>query len=384
MIKFISFNKIQYLKIAIFLTLCLEVTSVPLDISFSIFGNIFGFIILFFSLWKNLRYSIPALTLSLILFFFYFFINTGFYINSSDPYKALYYCLIAIILSVEFHQINFVNILEDVFFKYLLLIVPLFFIGIGIDDAGGTSRIQGLMSEPSALSLILNFLLWTYLTRKNYKKLTLVILVCLLTFSLVVYAQIILFYLLRLFFDRKFKSFFKLILIGVTTLFILISFQNIESENWLINKISSAVNHTLSGGTEGKNSRSVDISRLIDEQNRNDLSYWIGNGPNYGVYYYSSREMLTNTQNMPSIFFFNFGIFGFIIGLFWIFYALNKLRKSIYYFLLLSSVSYSLINTASGIVNDIYLFTLLFYSSSLLFNLKSNNLKKKIIINESK
>jgi hypothetical protein len=144
--------------------------------------------------------------------------------------------------------------------------------------------------------------------------------------------------------------------------------QNIESDNWLINKASAAVIYSTSGGDEGKNTRAVDFQKIKEEQNRNEFSYYIGNGPNYGVYYYKIREMLTNTQNLPAIFFFNYGVVGLIIGLLWIIYSLLKLRNSIYNILFISSVSYSFINTASGIVNDIYLFVLLFYSLRFLFN----------------
>ena len=367
-----KFNKLFLIKLGLFLILFIEITSVPKDFSISIYGNVLGFGILFLTLFTNFQYSIFSIFFSFFLFFFYYFVNLEFYFNSVDPYKAIYYCLIAIFLSVEFRKKNFSIILEDIFFKYLIFIVIVFFLGFGIDDAGGTNRIQGFMSEPSALSLILNFLFWSYYSQKNYKKLIFIIFVCILTFSLVVYVQIILFYILRLIFDRKLISILKLSIILIAVPITLYLSRNIENDFWLIHKAVSAVNHTISGGSEGKNSRSVDLSTLIQDQSRNSLSFWIGNGPNYGVYYYSNKEVQSPTQNLPSILFFNFGIIGLIIGLFWIFYSLNKLRKSTYYLLLLSAVSYSLINTASGIVNDIYVFTLLFYSTNNLFTLKGS------------
>ena len=89
--------------------------------------------------------------------------------------------------------------------------------------------------------------------------------------------------------------------------------------------------------------------------------------------------MLTTTQNIQSILFFNFGIIGMITGLWWILFTLFKLKKSTYYFLFISAVSYSLINTASGIVNDIYLYSLLFYATNFLYNYKF----KKPVLNLS-
>ena len=367
-----KFNKLFLIKLGLFLILFIEITSVPKDFSISIYGNVLGFGILFLTLFTNFQYSIFSIIFSFFIFFFYFFVNLEFYFNSFDPYKAIYYCLIAIFLSVAFRKKDFSIILEDIFFKYLILIVIFFFLGFGIDDAGGTNRIQGFMSEPSALSLMLNFLFWSYYSQKNYKKLIFIIFVCILTFSLVVYVQIILFYVLRLFFDRKLISILKFSIILIAVSITLYLSRNIENDFWVIQKVVSAVNHTLSGGSEGKNSRSVDLSTLIQDQSRNSLSFWIGNGPNYGVYYYSNKEVQSPTQNLPSILFFNFGIIGLIIGLLWIFYTLNKLRKSTYYFLLLSAVSYCFINTASGIVNDIYVFTLLFYSTNNSFTLKGS------------
>ena len=275
------------------------------------------------------------------------------------------------------HKRDYKPILEDVFFKYLICITFLYFLGFGIDDAGGSLRIQGLMSEPSALSLILCFLFWTYLKEKKYKKLLFVCFVCLLTLSLVVYAQLFIFYLIKLLIEINFKSFLKLLLIGVcvTVTFYLLS-KN-ESDFWLVRKASDAVVYTMTNGAEGKNTRGVDVDKLNEEQKSNSFSYLLGNGPNYLVYYYGSRNMLTTTQNIQSILFFNFGIIGMITGLWWILFTLFKLKKSTYYFLFISAVSYSLINTASGIVNDIYLYSLLFYATNFFYNYKF----KKLVVN---
>lgn len=361
-------NRIFFIKFALFSTFCIELTSVPKDILLPIYGNVVGFILLFLLLVKNFTKTVAQIFFVSCIFIFYFILNPDFYFESIDPYKALFYAIISILLSYEFKQHNFEEILKDVFFKYLVFILFVYILGFGIDDAGGTNRIQGLMSEPSALSLIINFLFWTFLKEKKFKKLIFIVVISILTFSLVVYVQFVLFYLLHLLFKLNFKAIFNLFIIFLILLFSIFFINKIESDYWLINKAQAAMLFIDSGGVEGKNSRAIDITSILEEQNRNIYSFFLGNGPNYGVYYYSSKDMLTKTQNFPSILFFNFGIIGLLIGGIWILYGIFKLIKSNYYILFLSAVSYSLINTASGIVNDIYLFTLLFYTSSLIFN----------------
>jgi hypothetical protein len=372
----LKYDKIFLLKLAIFLTLCIEITSVPLDFSIPIYGNVIGFIFLFFLLINNFKYAYPALFIVVFIFLFYLLINFSYYVNSIEPYKAIIYSFIVIVFSVDLHKKDYKPILEDVFFKYLIFITVVYFIGFGIDDAGGSLRIQGLMSEPSALSLMLCFLFWTYLKEKKYKKLLFVCFVCVLTLSLVVYAQLFIFYLIKLLIEINLKSFFKLLFIGVCVSITFYLLSNSESDFWLVRKASDAVVYTMTNGAEGKNTRGVDIDKLNEEQKSNAFSYLIGNGPNYLVYYYGSRNMLTTTQNIQSILFFNFGLIGMIIGLWWIIFSLYKLKKSTYYYLFISAVSYSLINTASGIVNDIYLYSLLFYATKFFYN---HNFKKPIV-----
>ena len=373
----ISFNKIFLLKLSIFLTLCIEITSVPLDFSIPIFGNVIGFIFLFILLVNNFKYAYPSILIVFLVFLFYLLINFSYYIESIEPYKALIYSLIVIVFSVDLHKRDYKPILEDVFFKYLIFITIIYFIGFGIDDAGGSLRIQGLMSEPSALSLILCFLFWTFLKEKKYKKLLFVCFVCLLNLSLVVYAQLIIFYLIKLLIELNFRSFFKLALITVSVSLTFLILSNSDSDYWLIRKASDAAIYTMTNGEDGRNTRGVDKEKLNEEQKSNSFSYLLGNGPNYLVHYYGSRNMLTTTQNIQSILFFNFGILGMITGLWWILVTLYKLKKSTYYFLFISAVSYSLINTASGIVNDIYLYSLLFYATNFFYNYKF----KKLVVN---
>lgn len=361
-------NRVLLIKIALFCTLCIEITSVPLDFYIPIYGNVVGFFFLFLLLLKNIKDALPALILLFVVSLFYFIINPNYYYNSLEPYKALVYAVIVVLFSVDLRKIDYQPILTDVFFKYLLFIVIVYFLGFGIDDAGGSLRIQGLMSEPSALSLMLCFLFWSYLKSQQFKKLFFVLFVCALTLSLVVYAQLFIFYIIYLFLEFDFKSYVKLFSIGVIISGSIYFITNSDNDFWLVRKAADAALYTLSNGDEGKNTRGVDIEKLNEEQKNNSFSYFVGNGPNFLVYYYGSRNMLTTTQNIQSILYFNYGLIGLIVGIWWIFFTLFYLRNTIYYILFLSAISYSLINTASGIVNDIYLYSLLFLSASSLFS----------------
>jgi hypothetical protein len=376
MFNFINndYNKISIFKVSIFLTLCIELTSAPKGISFPIFGNIIGFVFLFFLLIRNITQVILTLVFTIFIFLFYLLYNPNYYINSFEPYKALFYALVAILFSVEYRKKDMIKILTQVFFNYLILITILYFLGYGIDDAGGSLRIQGLMSEPSALSLILCFLFWFYIKEKNYKKLFFVLFVSLLTMSLTVYIHFVLFYFVRLVLNLNSKSFIKLTILFFLILLSYVLLINIQSDYWLINKLQDAILFIQSGGMEGKNTRIIEKSIIYDDQNQSSLSFYIGNGPNFGVYYYTViRGMVTNTHNLIIILFFNFGIIGAAIGVIWLLFSFIRMRKSHYSILFISAATYSLINTASGIVNEVYLFSLLFYSLDLIFH--SENLQ---------
>jgi hypothetical protein len=373
-------TRILIIKFSIFLTLCFDVTIAPIDLEFPIFGNVIGFLLLFVILIKNLKYSLFAFLLSTLVLLFYLIVNPNYFFNSIDPYKSFIYALIAITLSIDFRKKNYTIYLKSIFFKYIVFSLILFLFGIGVDLAGDAKRIQGLLSEPSALGFILCFLFWTYIKDKDYKKLLIVTLTIILTFSLVVFAVIIISFLLKLLTDFNKKS---ITIISIMFIFFSASFvylKNTENEHWLIYKASEAVKFISSGGQVGKNSRSVDFDKLIKEQGVSKYSFYIGNGPSFGAFNVKKEDTLSNTQNLPSILFMDYGILGLSLGSLWILYALFKLKNSIYRYLFLSILSYSLINTASGIVNDIYLYTLLFYSSNLLFNYSHKNSLKEINI----
>jgi hypothetical protein len=368
------------LKVSIFLTLCIEFTSVPKDISFSLYGNIIGFIFLFFLLIRNILEVKLTIIVTIFVFLFYFVYNFNFYLSSSEPYKALFYAIVSILISVEFKKIDMLKILTDVFFKYLILITILFFLGFGIDDAGGSFRIQGLMSEPSALSFILCFLLWHFVKEKQYKKVLFILFVSVLTLSLTVYIHFAFFYLVSLLLNLNLKTIFKLFIIIIFLFLCLIIILNIESDFWLINKIKDAILFIQSGGMEGKNTRIIEKSIIIEDQNQTPFSFYIGNGPNFGVYYYSIRDMLTTTHSIVVILFFNFGVIGASIGIIWLLYTFVKLKKSYYSILFISVATYSLINTASGIVNEVYLYSMLFYSLNMIFTSEKLNFRNNLAL----
>jgi hypothetical protein len=370
--KLKKLDRVLLIKLAIFSTLCIEVTNGAKDIYFPIYGNVIGFVFLFLLFLKNFKNSLTIVILNLFLFIFYFLINPTYFLVSTEPYKALFYIIIAVLFSSDLNKYNYNEILYSVLKKYLILIILLFFLGFGIDQAGYAIRIQGLMSEPSALSFILCFLLLKSVQIKEYKIFILTIFVSLLTFSISVYIHIFLIYLFKIFQRVTVKTLLK---IGLITIFLVSFFTTItqiKMDNWLLNKFQDAIEFTTSGGNAVKNTRAMDMDRLFIEQNNSSTSFLLGNGPGYSVYYYQIRDMLTNTHNIFAIIFFDFGLIGLFSIIILFVFSFYRLSNSIYFDLFICILTYSLINTASGIVNEIYLYILIFYSLKY-FNLKNSS-----------
>ncbi len=362
MVKAQKLDRVLLIKLAIFSTFCIEVTNGSKDIYFPIYGNIIGFAVLFLLFFKNLKSTLTLVIFNLILFSLYFLIHYNYFLVSAEPYKALFYIILAVLFSSDLEKYDYNKILYSTLKKYLIFIILLFFLGFGIDQAGYALRIQGLMSEPSALSFILCFLLLKSFQFKEYKIFFLTVFVCLLTLSISVYIHIFLIYLFKIFRRVTIKTFLNFGLITIFLVLLFATISQIEIDNWLLNKFKDAIEFTTSGGSTGKNTRAMDMDRLFNEQNNSSTSFLLGNGPGYSVYYYQIRDMLTNTHNIFAIIFFDFGMIGLFSILVLFLFSFYKLSNSIYFDLFICILSFSFINTASGIVNEIYLFTLIFYS----------------------
>jgi len=120
---------------------------------------------------------------------------------------------------------------------YVFLIVGLFVLGIGVDNNGAANRLQGLMSEPSALGFMLSYLFISKIDKKKYTALVFVVISAILTQSLVVFASIY-FSLVLLYLSRGRVR--EIFLVLVTTLGVfgfLFLLQDVDSESWLLNKL---------------------------------------------------------------------------------------------------------------------------------------------------
>jgi len=95
-------------------------------------------------------------------------------------------------------------------------------------------------------------------------------------------------------------------------------------------------------------------------QNQSWYSIFIGNGPNYDSYYFVEKiGTVTLAFNYITIVFFNYGVVGEVVAIVWMVFAFFVLRRTEYSLLYASSLSYALLNSASGVVNYIYFYALL-------------------------
>jgi hypothetical protein len=318
---------------------------------------------------------IPAALLILFCSYIYILVNAPLY-ASPEPYKAFVYALIALLLANQFLKYDFTRRLRNLFLAYVILSLSFFALGFGVDMSAQVPRLQGFLSEPSAFGFILAYVILAESQEKQFYRLGITAFAATITFSVVVYATIFLSFALYLL-ARKRAAYVLLFLLAVVTGFAsLIVLSNITSENWLLAKSSAAASAILSFGEEGRNTRLPRFDQFFLEQAVHTASFYIGNGPYSDIYFYRELGEISGALTFPAILFFNFGVFGMVVGLIWVASAFLRVPSiDPYKPILVCALSYSLLNSASGIVNYIYLFSMLFYAILL---------KRRIRVHESR
>lgn len=347
----------------LFLTFCSEVTNGFRNIEFSIYGNWIGFILLFFILLRNLPKAGFLCLIVISITAFYTILRPENMFAGLDAIKWTLYTFVAILLGAEFSKNDLSSTMEKMFFSYIILALILFSLGIGVDADFFSGRIQGLTSEPSALALIITYVFWQMYYKKKYGKLLLVLAAAILTFSLTVYACVLLHIIVRKLLQlRRLSDYVKGAIFLTGGAYCLLVVSELSFENPLAAKVVDAATHTISLGERGRNTRAIDTESFFDAQHQDGFSYWLGNGPSSSVVYYKTNDTLAVARNLPTTILFDFGVVGvaFLISI--IFLCLKRIRQSSYFSLFVAALTYCMINGAAGFVNDIYLFSLISYS----------------------
>ena len=249
-----------------------------------------------------------------------------------------------------------------------------YFLGFGHNYSYSFSRMQGFLSEPSALGYPISvFLLWglCYTNKKKVFNILVGIFAIILSKSLIVYITTFFsLFLYNIFISSKKKAFLKVIIL---CLMIYYSIDILEFINSILNL--STLSRTIEGlrniktfGLVGYNPRFAGIMQFWEDVNVSKPILWFGRGLNSATPFYLNKGTLRYTYNLPSEIIFSLGLTGLFVYIFLLFLVLKffgktKKSKIIIYPLLV----YTTINSAMGISFQIIFHIYIMYLVSFLF-----------------
>ncbi len=296
-----------------------------------------------------------------ILFSFYFYLNTDItYVQSQIKYWVFLIPLFVAPFICDTKKFN--QLLCLVCVLTLLLSIPLFLIGVGVDRGYGFPRMHGLLSEPSALSFPISVVL---LNGIFYKKKVYIIgsLFCIILTGSLMAMVITLFSVLMCMFITK-KLFVRLILIAIFSILLLVLL-------WLINylaglgtfpsisRLQQGIVYIQSFGASGHNPRFFSVLEVVSYVEQTDFLF--GSGINGAEQYINVTGNLRDL-NLWLEMLISFGVVG--VGVFFLFLLVAVfLNKRIFTYpeaILLSSITvYCFLNSAQGIVFQSLFFIIL-------------------------
>lgn len=321
--------------------------------------SLFSCLILFFSSQKLNKNQFLLFVLFFLLFIVYLPINPA---GVDTQFKLLVMIIIPAIIipwstNLDIFASKFVLITSNFLFLFLIL----FLVGIGADYSYGTNgRMQGLVSEPSALALLTSIALIYFI-----KKPLIIIPIASIYLSGSPTVLVVSLLSLILFKTMELKrSSHKIIFISIliTLLFMNYAFLSaIDSENIHINRFINGINNIVTIGESGYNPRMNDTINAISFLQDNNHFY-------FGLGINSAAILSGNIDggralSLPFEILFSFGI----IGLFFYLTLLIKImiNSQIYpietRILISCVISYTFVNSAQGVIFQVIAMLILIF-----------------------
>jgi hypothetical protein len=278
--------------------------------------------------------------------------------------KYLLYLLPVAILPWIFDSHRFSRSYVNVCCFFLIFFLILFIVGVGHSTTYGMPRMQGLMSEPSALSILLS----TVFLLAFYKKSIYLLLAVVAAFfaaassmSVAVVLSSFAFYILLNMRSRAQRL--AVIGVGLLTALLSVSFiLSMELNGFIFGRLVSGIKSVLTLGEEGYNPRMTAALAMIRVTSDLGASLIYGMGLNAaGV---MDELGVVRALSLPFEVYVSFGLLGlalYVLSLLWV---LCFYRSADSYFkIAFSSVaSYVLLNSAQGIVFQTLYFILFIYA----------------------
>ncbi len=332
------------------------------DSKMLLFGYILSILTVLLYIVKVQRLNkIGQYVLYFLLLSFYFYVNADIsYIQSQIKYWIYLLPLLIVPFICDTNKFN--QLLCKACMFTLIISIPLFLIGIGVDRGYGFPRMHGLLSEPSALSFPISVVL---LNGIFYKRKSLIFgsLFCiLLTGSLMAFVITLFSVLMCMFITRN--IFIRLFLIAIFSLlfFVLLSLINYLAGLGTfpsISRLQQGIVFIQSFGASGHNPRFFSVLEVISYVQ--DTNVLFGSGINGAEKYINVTGNLRDL-NLWLEMLISFGVVG--ISVFFLFMIgavfLSKRVFTHSEAIILSSITvYCFLNSAQGIVFQSLFFIIL-------------------------
>lgn len=239
-------------------------------------------------------------------------------------------------------------VIHAAFFSLVIGLVA-FSIGFGGSSTYGITRLQGLMSEPSAMALPISIVLLYGLIFKNIYYIFIGAICCILTHSIMVYVVIISSTILVLISSRNPSARTVGIITSVVVCALIYYLVNLYvGDNWNLGRAQAGLSSLFTLGAEGYNPRVRMTMEVIEYRLLSgEFQVFFGSGINSSAAY---AEETSGFRILPfsGELIYSFGVFGIIFYL----YALRtvfSIRSKLYACAFVPTFIYVSVNSAQGI-----------------------------------
>lgn len=358
--KFSNSNFLIYLSLCFIFVQELKIN----DTAISLYGNLlslFFLFLIFVTKEKYVYYYIFFLLIGILVSLLYTFLNIEILIDSLKLYSYIaIYSIIVLKLSIDQYSNKLVRIILFIIPAYIIL----FYLNVGSTITYGQHRMQGLLSEPSALAFpVAVFFLYALVQKSLYLFVIAVVAIFLSqspTVILVSFASLLLFF--------SFKIRYRYITLLVIVVF-LIAFNILDMLKYLksyeiqvFERLYSGVKFLFTFGEVGYNPRLENLFLAYEHFINGNI--FIGNGLNSLSYMASQNDMLRDFNIVFEILY-SFGLFGlsiFSILLLLTYQYIKNIKNNKIEIVFSTIVCYTFTNSAQGIAFQAILYNFLVYS----------------------
>jgi len=269
-----------------------------------------------------------------------------------DSVVYIAYFLPTLFLSTQLNAGQLSSLIRRVAAVMVITFMILYALRIGIDFNYGSRRMQGLLSEPSAMAFPLSILVTAWLAERRFLLLLLIALPAVwLAQSPTVVVAIVL--------SLGMLAFMRLPAagkVGIAVLIIAIFMNIIRILNglyvltgaFILKRLSDGILSVLTLGGMGYNTRVAGLLGFFSDVSSNMAILLFGRGLNSATEFYKAKGSLRLTYNLPAEVMFSFGLVGLVVFFISLVWAITRIGRRPIALVFYPIVAYTLINSAMG------------------------------------